>query len=65
MIGHQAPAPHLDTKLAATLAQKVAVKRVIVLGKEHRLAMIAALGHMMGKPGNDRSGNAHGREASG
>ena len=55
VIGHQAIGPDLDRCPTAALGEDVAIERVIVWFEEDALAAIAALGHMMRKPGNDHA----------
>lgn len=51
MVGHQAPGPHRNAHLRATLGELVATGGMIVVGKEGLLPAIAALGDVMrGRP---------------
>ena len=58
VIGHQAPGPCLDTRLAAGAAEQVAVKCIVLVAEEGPLAAVAALGHVMRYAGNDYTGEA-------
>jgi hypothetical protein len=51
VIRHQAIRPHLDRDLATALGEEVTIERVVGRLEEYRLKPVAALGHMMGKPG--------------
>ncbi len=55
MIGHQAPSPDRHVRPVAPEAQQLGIKRKIGLGKESLLATIAALGDVVGYPGNNET----------
>jgi hypothetical protein len=59
MIGHQVICPGLHRGLAAAFGQKIAVERIIGGFKENRLAAIAALGDVMGKPRSNDAAEPH------
>jgi hypothetical protein len=56
MVRHQAPSPDLSLRLLRRHAQLIEIKAVIIIGKKHLLAPVAALGDVMGKAGNDDAG---------
>jgi hypothetical protein len=59
--GHLTRYPFLTPCLAAALGEQTAVERVVGRFKEDRLAVIAALGHVMRKSsGNDAAEACHG-----
>jgi len=51
VVRHQAIGPDLHRRLAAALAQEVAIELVVRRLEEHRLAAVAALGHVMREAG--------------
>ena len=50
-VGHQATGPDLDAGLAAARRQQVAVERVVLVTKKHRLPPVAALDDKAGDAG--------------
>ena len=57
MIGHQAAGPDFHAGLAASLAQEIEIRLIVVVGKRTRPAAIAALGHMVRQSGDDEAGD--------
>jgi hypothetical protein len=58
VVGHQALAPHRHAMFSAFHGQEIAIKLVIGVAEENRLAAIAALRDMMRQSGNDEAGDA-------
>ncbi len=56
MVGHQAPAPDLAPGFLRRVENQFAVKQVIALIEEHLLTPVTALGHVVGKSGNNQTG---------
>ena len=55
--------PHRDAGPVATLAEQVAIERIVAVGKEGTSTAVAALGDMVRVAGNDDAGET-GRAAS-
>src|SRR5712691_11449449 len=64
VLGHQAIGPDRDAVLAALARHEIAIELVVAVAKEHPLAPVAALRHMMGQAGDDEAGDAGHGEAS-
>ena len=61
MVGHQAIAPDLRSRLPRRLAQQIFVKRIVVIIEECWQATIASLGYMMRKARDNKAGKtSHG-----
>jgi hypothetical protein len=58
VVRHQAIGPDLHRRLAAALGQEVAIELVVRRLEEHRLAAVAALGHVMREARNDDAADA-------
>ena len=58
VVRHQAIGPDRDALLAALARQQVAVEFIVLVAKEHPLAPIAALRHMMGKARDNKAADA-------
>lgn len=58
MVGHQAIAPYLRTRLARRLRQKIAVQRIIAVLEKGWRPPIAALGYRISNAGNDKAREA-------
>ena len=58
VVGHQAIAPHLRAAPLGRLRQKIAVERVVRLLEKRLRPPIAALGHVVGDAGEDKTGKA-------
>ena len=58
VIGHQAIRENFQVMAMRFLFEQLQVQPVVIVGEEHRLAIVAALGHMMGHAWNDDTGNA-------
>jgi hypothetical protein len=56
MVRHDAPSPHRDAGPVATLAEQVAIERIVAVGKEGTSTAVAALGDMARVAGNDEAG---------
>jgi hypothetical protein len=54
----QAVGPNLGSGLTCLLGQQAAVDLVVAVFEEDGFAAIAALGNMVGKPGDDNAGEA-------
>jgi hypothetical protein len=58
VVRHQAIGPDGDALLAALARQQVAIEIIVIFAEEHALAPITPLRHMVGKAGDDKSGDA-------